>query len=328
LYTQALNPTKVINKKIATEVSPRLVKDIGFSGSLKSLKETAAQYLKEAGDNLSNVEDTLPPDLKVNTGIASQSLRNLAGSYTLAAKGEDLPALQTVPSTPSLDDFGKPIITSTDISDAQPSTIDDVTPHSTAVRNTANTLADQLDKINPSIANVIRQRRILDEGLSGVYKGSDPAANGSVAAQKHGADALRGAIAAASPDMAKVNAEYSFWKKANDVIDQTTTRRKGQSGGLMNLAAVGVGAARAAAGDVTGGIETWAALKAAKGLFLGVPGLTGQAALLNRLATLVGTGDVAGATGLLKREAGAGVAALFSNLYGKYSGEDKSSPNK
>lgn len=170
------------------------------------------------------------------------------------------------------------------------------------------------------IQNVIKQRRILDDGLSGVYKGSDPAANGSVLAQKHAADVLRAQIATASPEMDAANKEYSFWRKTNDVLDNTIRRRTGKTGGLLNMAAAGEAGLHLAAGDVPGAVATFAGLKAMRGLLYSVPGLTGRAALLNKLATTVGMGDIAGTTGLLKREAGPAVAALFSNLFEQHNG--------
>jgi hypothetical protein len=126
--------------------------------------------------------------------------------------------------------------------------------------------------------------------------------------------------------MDAANKEYSFWRKTNDVLDSTIRRRTGKTGGLLNMAAAGEAGLHLAAGDVPGAVATFGGLKAMRGLLYSVPGLTGRAALLNKLATTIGTGDVAGTVGLLKREAGPAVAALFSNLYERHSGEK--SPSK
>ena len=84
------------------------------------------------------------------------------------------------------------------------------------------------------------------------------------------------------PGLAVVNKEFTFWKRLEDVLDQTTKRTKPQQGGLGKtiVGAAGIGAGLVAGGDATD--------KAEKAIFYGTIGAGLQKALTSPRYRLVG----------------------------------------
>jgi hypothetical protein len=122
-----------------------------------------------------------------------------------------------------------------------------------------NELAPKME--TASLDSVTALRRIYDLPLAkkAFFSGNIPS---SVRDQmeKAGADAMRRAIASEHPSIAQVNAEYSFWKSAKDVMGAAIQRKTGQEGLLkrvmprMTGAAVG-GLVGYRQGGVTRGVE-------------------------------------------------------------------------
>ena len=280
LYTRALAPTGKVDKTVAAGVAPELIQKIPFATSLEALRDKAAAYLDQAGAKVRAIEDALPATQTIDLDTTRQALKNFAGKYSVAGDPDAAPTI-VAHQSPLLDQHGQPIITHEVVPPA--AAVDDTTKFSTAARNGANRISDQLGQIDPTIKNVIAQRRLLDEGLRGVYKGADPELNGNVLAQKTAADILRGQIAAESPKLGNANAEYSFWRKVNDVAQNTLDRRAGQSGGLMHLAA-GVAAGGAAVHSLASGASVWGAIEGARFLMQSPASLTLTASAMNAFA--------------------------------------------
>jgi hypothetical protein len=61
------------------------------------------------------------------------------------------------------------------------------------------------------------------------YQGADLTNNVKAAAYKAAAGGIREILAADKPDIAALNREYSFWKKAQTVVDETMLRTSSQA---------------------------------------------------------------------------------------------------
>lgn len=64
----------------------------------------------------------------------------------------------------------------------------------------------------------------------------------SAAVKRDAVSAIRDVMNSEFPDIQKLNAEYSFWKKASDVMDATLLRKSGQAPPIGQRAARGIGA--------------------------------------------------------------------------------------
>jgi hypothetical protein len=80
-----------------------------------------------------------------------------------------------------------------------------------------------------------KAKQIFDNPVAakGGYAGVSVADKYVLGAQKAAANSIRSELAKVDPDMAKLNAEYSFWSNVGDVVDSTISRRVGQQGGLL-----------------------------------------------------------------------------------------------
>lgn len=96
-------------------------------------------------------------------------------------------------------------------------------------------------------------RGILDKVIAKNAKGvfamtGDESAK--LASQKEGANAMRNALNEEFPDIARLNAEFNFWKNVEKVVGDTVARTKSQATPLGEVAAEGAGVV---AGAVKGG---------------------------------------------------------------------------
>jgi hypothetical protein len=99
------------------------------------------------------------------------------------------------------------------------------------------------------------------------YQGSDLTNNVKAAAYKASANGLRDLLATGKPNIAAINREYSFWKKAATVIDETVLRTSSQAKPLgRKMARVGgqvLGFSSGGAGGAVLGGEVMDAIEAA-----------------------------------------------------------------
>lgn len=94
-------------------------------------------------------------------------------------------------------------------------------------------------------------RQIWDESISR-SKGhlKDLSDQDRVAIKREATDAIRKVLAEAHPEIAKLNQEYTLWKRAGDVLEETMKRKKGQGSPLGNkmLSSAAIGGGTASAG--------------------------------------------------------------------------------
>jgi hypothetical protein len=136
--------------------------------------------------------------------------------------------------------------------------------------------------------------------------------------QKEAANAIRRELNQASPDIARINAEYSFWSKVDEVISATNERMRGQSGGLIPaIAGSGGFAGGAAVGGVPGGLAGGAAFYAMTRAIRHPLWNTVSPQVKNRLANAIANADWE----LVSRIAGRVGAATVSRKPLKENGE-------
>lgn len=122
----------------------------------------------------------------------------------------------------------------------------------------AGELQDLVRALGPDVSpqSLNRLRQIWDDKVAqgGGYAGKTLAEGSMIDAQKEGADAIRGVFAEDHPDIAKLNAEFHFWRGVGDVASATEKRQTGQQGPLARIFAPIIGASGfGAAGLIHGG---------------------------------------------------------------------------
>ena len=107
-----------------------------------------------------------------------------------------------------------------------------------AAQNMQTAIIDRLAPLadTASLESVRKLRQVLDKPLSmkAMFSGKLPVTVQDQA-EKVAADAIRREIAGQYPDIAKVNAEYSFWQAAKDVMSAAVERKTGQEGLLKRV---------------------------------------------------------------------------------------------
>ena len=214
-YSKALGATTKELKKETARVVPGLLKRKVAAPSLEKLAEKAGRAMEEAGTGIREFEESLGDEVMSQTKPVIERLEKLKSKYIVEGKV--------------------------------------VNPTATkAIDEVKDTVAQFGDKV--STKSLIKVRRILDESVDasrGFLK--DKITNISDKAEKEAADAIREVLAADLPDMAKLNAEFSFWNKVKNISKATVERKSTQSGGLSRLITTTGGAASGfASGDSMG----------------------------------------------------------------------------
>lgn len=121
----------------------------------------------------------------------------------------------------------------------------------TIIEPTAFKAADDLQKIILDVSkgedtisseSLRRVRQIWDESIDrskGFTK--DLSEQDKLSIKREATDAIRRVLSDAHPEIATLNAEYSFWKKVDDVLSETIKRKTGQDEIGVNVRAMGIG---------------------------------------------------------------------------------------
>jgi hypothetical protein len=201
-YMKALSPTKAENKFLAQKITPGLL-ERGVSGSLEGINKTADAALDETGPQISAAVKAIPQ------------------AKTLAIQ----------PVLNALEDYKQNFKVGT--TEMRPDAVARVSE-----------LQDTIKQLGPDVsyASLNKARQIFDEVVSQGkgYYGKTLAEGGMLDVQRETANAIRSALAKDRPDIAKINAEYSFWSNVQKVTGDTISRRSGQEGALLpKLAGIG-----------------------------------------------------------------------------------------
>jgi hypothetical protein len=201
-YLKALSPTKAQNKVLAQRVTPGLI-DRGVSGSLEGINDTAGAALDDVGSQI------------------GEAVKNIPQSKKLAIQ----------PVIDSLEEY------------KQQGVVDGVKVDPDLV-NKATQLQRIVKQLGPDVSysSLNRVRQIWDAKVAkaGGYAGKTLSEGSAVDAMREGASAIRSELAKDRPDIAKLNAEFSFWSNVQQVVGDTINRRSGQEGALMpKIAGIG-----------------------------------------------------------------------------------------
>ena len=212
--TRALGPTTREMKAKAAKVVPGLIERKTVAMTRKGLTEQAEVALGKAGESLDEVLSKIPKETRVSAKPVLKALRDAKAQFMVDGVAVEPGAVKA---------------------------IDDV----------IDTVRDLGPKV--SFESMRSLRQILDKSVA-KSKGflMDEAGTFSVMAKREASNAIRRELASKFPDLAKVNAEYSFWKNVDDVLSATAQRTAGQSKPLGEQI---FGAAGIAGGMATGGLS-------------------------------------------------------------------------
>jgi hypothetical protein len=255
-YARALRPTTKPMKKTAERVIPELLERRVSAVTLGGLEEKAQSALAVAGQQLDDALD-------------------------LMSKNPSAPRIATRPLIDALESYKGGFI------------VDGVPINEKAVR-TIEGLQDTISQLGSDVSfeSMRRVRQLLDAKVAWRKGFVMPLEEGStIDATREAAHAIRKELADAAPDIAKINKEYSFWKKVGDVVGETIERTRPQAPRLGERL---MSAAGAAGGFTKGGVQ---------GAAIGAATMRGLTKLVNstawntvsavnkaRLADLIGGG--------------------------------------
>lgn len=284
-YQRALRPTKEKTKILAKKLAPEAI-DRGLTGGIDSLHQQATTGLDQAGQQLSAAHQTVAAQQP--TVIAS--IQPIMGTLD---KLRDRSVTNGVPTDLSrikaIDQFKTML---TDIA-----------------KNDANGGPQDV-----SYESLMKARQDLDRQVSDFHV--QPNQQSDLMVTKRTADAIRHELAQASPDVAKINAEYSFWKNFHRVVDATQMRTTSQAPGILGwMAAVGGGAGMFAhSGSLEHAALTAATVKGIQKLVMSPAWKTTSAVAKSRLADILASGDQGAADAFIGAQlAGSGMGHPAQN---------------
>lgn len=216
------------------------------------VRNAVADRLKKSAE--ADVNKVLSPTTKPNkitaSKVAPQLLdRPVGDTFALTRKGLEEKAVAGKESAGNaINDYGD-IKGSTKTGDVVGALESEKAQYSAGGKVVNQDAVDKIKKVQDIIAqygdtidnNTLRDvRRIFDTEIQRSKGFQLPPSEGSlIDAKKVASDKIRGILADAHPDLAKLNKEYTFWSNLNKVIGDTNTRTTGQSGLIDNLATMG-----------------------------------------------------------------------------------------
>lgn len=231
---------------------------VGASRALGTALEPVEQGLRESAEKgVKQVLGATTKSAKLESERLAPELLNRPMKETFALTRKGMEAKATAGrelAGEAIDDLGElpgntKVKTLIDALEAEKDqfVIDGVAVNPDAIENISS-MQRLFEQYGDEVSNesLRKVRRLLDEKVYGA-KGSFPTvAEGSkLDAQKMAADTIRGILAEAHPDLAKLNKEFTFWKNLEDVLQKTNLRTGSQSAGLVKNLATVAGAASA-----------------------------------------------------------------------------------
>lgn len=205
-YAQFLYPTKRTTK----ELTERIVSDLlerpkqAIQLSQRGLAREAERQAERSGERISAATEALPATVRPKPYRVIQALNRYKNEFKVgkvAANRQAIAAADSLQQT---------------------------------VRDLGATVSYQS-------LNRLRQIWDKDVARAGGFAGVDISGRIMLDAKKAGADAIRSELAKASPDIAKLKAEYTFWSRVQEIIEDTVKRSTGQQHTVANLARTGLG---------------------------------------------------------------------------------------
>jgi hypothetical protein len=183
-YTSIFRAGSKESKALTEKVAPKLLEDGKIITSLKSLKEGATKQTKLYGEQIGEWFKKLPAGARREVEPVVKKLQTLKSQYRIAGK---------------------------DINKTAISAVDDI----------IDNIKTQSGEM--SIKNLRKLRQIWDEHYN-VSKGLDDIANYKKKAERVGADAIRDILSKESPELAKLNQTFSFWKNVEKLADYSAQK--------------------------------------------------------------------------------------------------------
>lgn len=215
-YQRALAPTTKLNKSIVQDITPEMM-DRGIHGTLPGIEEHAAAQADALRPQLDQAISAIPADkIKGTPWEVMSSLQKLKKGYMVDGKIADPDAVA-------------------------------------AINKVQDVVGQYGDDISPESLRKLRQ--IFDNPVAkkAGFNGGDLSTQYGLEAKKQAADTIRGILNSASPDVARLNKEMSFWLDVQKVTQESGLRQTGQQGGLMKVLAPLAAATGGAAGFTHGG---------------------------------------------------------------------------
>lgn len=234
-YFRAINPTKE-KAKFTTEnqVVPELLRRRESAWSLESLRKKASNKAEDALKIMDEEWASLPNNAIVDTAPIVSAMDDTIKQYQVPGMKLDVTTGQRVPTIVSI----------------SPEAVENLT----RIRNTVDDLGD---KVSPQTLRKVRQIWDREVSKAGGYAGKEISEGSKIFAREEAANAIRRELANQFPDIAKINAEYTFWARVQGVTGETIRRRVGQSVPLGEQLATAAGGA--------GGLSSGGAMGAAGG---------------------------------------------------------------
>jgi len=235
---QALGATKERFKALAEKRAPEILKR-GLGGSRSSLLADATAHAKEAGQAIDDVLK-VAGDQRVPTGPVVDALEEAKAAFQQVRRLSIGEASRTgLARSPAAKVIGSTVEVPVVI-DARP--IEQLGK----LQQTIRELGD-----DASVEQLVAVRRVWDDVVaraggfahrSGSQFGVPLAEQTEAWAKREATKSIREVLAEEVPDLAKVNAEYAFWKDLKDVLTATQKRTQAQKTGLASTVASIVGA--------------------------------------------------------------------------------------
>jgi hypothetical protein len=223
-YEDVLNPTKQGTKFQTQKIMPQLLQERPIAASRQGLQTKAEETADQYGQQIEQQVQSLQGNMRAKPVL--DSLDKLRNQFVV--NGVNL----------------RPEVSSA-----------------------IDTAQDQMKQMAQggqlSFQDAVQARRILDKAVNeskgwGGYNISDASLTN---VRKEFSNSLRNEISKANPDLAALNAKFSFWKNLSDVMEATISRKTGQVGAFSKLQTVIAAGAGMASGGVGGAVEAGAAMK-------------------------------------------------------------------
>lgn len=262
-YEKALAPTTNANKVIAKNITPEMI-DRGIVGSPAAIKEKAVENANAIRPQLNQAYDQLSAQPLAGSGAQVISdLEKLKGKYMANGMVVNKAAVDAINGVQGVvQQFG---------ADVSPKTLRQV-------------------------------KAVFDQPVAarGGYAGADLTTAYTLQAEKGAANSIRDILHSASPDIAALDKEITFWLNVKRVAGATANRQVGQAGGLAKALSPLAGAAAGGIGMASGAgaAHSIEAAAAATGLALTTQIVrspawrTTSAVVKDRLATALASGNV------------------------------------
>lgn len=271
-YGRVLNPTKEKTKAMADKIIPQMVERGIVATTLPGMLEKSQGRMRFLGQKIDDVWDAM--DVTGTMADVRPILQHLDDAaretyYTTGANGQLVVKGKVAEQgLKELESIGETLL-------------------SAAAPNSAT------GALEIPIKTLREFRQYWDEvaNKAGAFT-SDLSSWTRGKAHKFAGDAIREELAKATPDLAALNREFSFWNRVADVTESTLQRRTGQAKPLTRrLAQLGGTAGGAAAGGPLGAVLGSVAMDQLQGLMISPAWGTASAVFKDRLANAIAKGS-------------------------------------